>query len=93
VAGVVAAAGVTVSQLTPLVFVAETVKFKAELAPLTAMVWAGGAAPPILCENARDAGVALIVPTTTCKVTGIVTGLSITGSPDGLVTVTVMLPV
>ena len=93
VPGVLPAAGVTVSQLTPLLLVAVAVKLSdAAPAPLTEIVWVGGAAPPTVCVNASDAGAALSVASDTCSLTGMVTGLLATGSPAGLVAVMVMLP-
>jgi hypothetical protein len=91
---VLPAAGVTVSQLTPLVLVAIAVKFRGdEPTPVTAMLCGAGTAPPTTWVNASEAGAAASVPTDTCSVTGMVTGLLATGCPAGLVAVTVMLPV
>lgn len=90
VPGVVPLAGVTVSQLPPVVVAPVAVKLIAPGAPASAMVCAAGAVPPAGCVKvnpaAVGAGVAVMVPEVTVRVTVIVAGLL---AALGEVTVTV----
>ena len=54
--GVAPLAGVTVSQLPPLVVVTAVVKLMAPGVPFTVMACAAGAVPPCTCEKASEAG-------------------------------------
>ena len=74
--GVVPLAGLTESQLPPLVVAAVAVKLIDPGVPVTLMLWVAGAGPPCTCEKVSDAGVAASDPAPTVKLTGTVTGVA-----------------
>jgi hypothetical protein len=70
-AGVVALAGVTLSQLPPLLTEAEAVKLTCEFPAVTKTVCAGGTAPPDWKAKLRDPGLAVkLAALDTIRVTG-----------------------
>ena len=80
------------SQVTEPVLEAVAVYEIGEPVLETAMVCDWGAAPPATWVKESDAGLTDMLEPVTLKVTGMVTGLSATAAPVGLVAVMVMLP-